>query len=82
MKDNDSLTNDMIASETLAKEGKTIAGKQVLLMVYASYKTSVESGTVFDVMDVLAAELHGNRMEHFLHRRDIQGYSRARWAHA
>ena len=39
-------------------------------MVYASYKTSVENGAVFDVMDVIAAELHGNHMEHFLHRWD------------
>ena len=53
VKDNDSLKNDiMIATETLAKEGERIAGRQVLLMVYASYKTCVENGTVFDVMDV------------------------------
>ena len=69
MKDDGSLKNDiMIATETLAKEGKRIAGRQVLLMVYASYKTSVESGTVFDVMGVIAVELHGDHMEHFLHR--------------
>ena len=37
-------------------------------MVYASYKTCVENGTVFDVMDVTAVELHGNHMEHFLRR--------------
>ena len=39
-------------------------------MVCASYKKSVENGTVFDVMDAIVAELHGNHMEHFLHRRD------------
>ena len=39
-------------------------------MVYASYKTGVENGTVFDVMDVIAVELHGNHMQHFLHRWD------------
>ena len=34
VKDSDSLRNDvMIAAETLAKEGKSIAGRQVLLMV-------------------------------------------------
>ena len=71
MKDSDSLKNDvMIATEWLAEEGKIIAGRQVLLMVYASYKTSVENGTVFDVMGVIAVELHGNHMEHFLHRWD------------
>ena len=53
VKDNDSLKNDIdIEMETLAKQGKMIAGRQVLLMVYASYKTSVEDGTVYDVMDV------------------------------
>ena len=71
VKDNDSLKNDiMIATETLAKLGRRIAGRQVLKMVYDSYKTSVENGTVFDVMDVIAVELHGNHMEHFLHRWD------------
>ena len=71
VKDNDSLKNDiMIATETLAKLGKRIAGRQVLQMVYDSYRTSVENGTVFDVMDVIAVELHGNHMEHFLHRWD------------
>ena len=71
MKDNDSLKGDiMIATETLAKEGKRIAGRQVLLMVYSSYKTIVENGAVFDVMDFIAVTLHGNHMEHFLHRRD------------
>ena len=60
----------MIELETLAKLGKRIAGRQVLLMVYASYQAGVENGTVFDVMDVIAAELHGNHMEHFLHRWD------------
>ena len=71
VKDNDSLKNDiMIATETLAKAGKRIAGRQVLYMVYDSYKTSVANGTVFDVMDVIAVELHGNHMEHFLHRWD------------
>jgi len=60
----------MIATETLAKAGKRIAGRQVLYMVYDSYKTSVANGTVFDVMDVIAVELHGNHMEHFLHRWD------------
>ena len=70
-KDNDSLKNDiMIATETLAKEGERIAGRQVLLMAYASYKTSVENGTVFDIMDVISVELHGNHMELFLHRWD------------
>ena len=47
----------MIATEALAKEGQRIAGRQVLLMVYAYYKTSVDNGTVFDVMDVIAVEL-------------------------
>ena len=71
VKDNDRLKNDiMIATETLAKLGKRIAGRQVLKMVYDSYKTSVGNGTVFDVMDVIAVELHGNHMEHFLHRWD------------
>ena len=65
------LKNDiMIATETLAKLGRRIAGRQVLKMVYDSYKASVENGTVFDVMDVIAVELHGNHMEHFLHRWD------------
>ena len=69
VKDNDSLKNDiMIATETLAKLGKRIAGRQVLKMVYDSYKTIVENGTVFGVMGVIAVELHGNHMEHFLHR--------------
>ena len=71
VKDSDSLKNDVtIATQTLAKEGQIIAGRQVLLMVYASYKTSVVNGTVFDVTDVIAAELHGNHMEHSLHRWD------------
>ena len=39
-------------------------------MVYKSYKTNVENGTVYDVMDVIAVELHGNHMEHFLRRWD------------
>ena len=71
VKDNDSLKNGiMIATEPLAKEGKRIAGRQVLQMVYASYKTSIEDGTVLDVMGVMAAELHGTCMGHFLHRWD------------
>ena len=71
VKDNDSIKNDVdIGTETLATQGKRVAGRQVLLMVYASYKTSVENGTVLDVMDVIAIELHGNHMEHFLHRWD------------
>ena len=71
VKDNDCLKSDiMIETETLAKQGKRIAGRQVLQMVYASYRTSVENGTVFDVMGVIAVELYGNQMEHFLHRWD------------
>ena len=58
-----------------------IAGRQVLLMVYSFYKTSVDNGTVYDVEDVIAATLHHNQMEHFLHRWD-QGDFRARRAHA
>ena len=54
-----------IETETLAKQGKIFAGRQVLQMVYKSYKTNVEKRTVYDVMDVIAAELHGNQMEHF-----------------
>ena len=42
----------------------------MLQMVYKSYKTNVEHCTVYDVMDVIAAELRGNQMEHFLHRCD------------
>ena len=71
VKGNDSLKNDIdIETETLAKQGERIAGRQVLLMVYASYKTGVENGTVYDVMDAIAVELHGNRMEHFRLRWD------------
>ena len=71
VKDNDSLKSDIdIETETLAKQGKRIAGRQVLLMVYKSYRTNVENGTVYDVMDVIAVELHGNHMEHFIHRWD------------
>ena len=70
-KDNNSLKNDIdIETETLAKQGKRIAGRQVLQVVYKSYKTNVENGTVYDVMDVIAVELHGNHTEHFLHRWD------------
>ena len=70
VKDN-SLKSDIdIETETLAKQGKRVAGRQVLLMVYKSYKTTVENGTVYDVMDVIAVELHGNRMEHFIRRWD------------
>ena len=71
VKDNDSLKIDMdIETETLAKQGQIIAGGQVLLMVYRSYKTYVENRTVSDVMDVIAVELHGSHMEHFLQRWD------------
>ena len=71
VKDNSSLKSDIdIETETLAKQGKRIAGRQVLQMVYKSYKTNVENSTVYDVMDVIAVGLHGNRMEHFLHRWD------------
>ena len=71
VKDNNSLKSDIdIETGTLAKQGKIIAGRQVLQMVYRSYKTNVGHGTVYDVMDVIAVELHGNRMEHFLHRWD------------
>ena len=67
VKDNNSLKSDIDSeTETLAKQGKIIAGRQVLQMVYKSYKTNVENGTVYDVMDVIAVELHGNRMERFL----------------
>ena len=69
VKDNNSLKSDIdIETETLAKQGKRIAGRQVLQMVYKSYKTNVENGTVYGVMDVIA--LHVNHMEHFLHRWD------------
>ena len=71
VKDNDSLKSDIdIETETLAKQGKRIAARQVLLMVYRSYKTNVENGTVYDVMDAIAVEPHSNHMEHFLHRWD------------
>ena len=71
VKDNNSNKSDIdIETETLAKQGKIIAGRQVLQMVYRSYKTNVENGTVYDVMDVIAVELHGNHMEHFLHSWD------------
>ena len=71
VKDKNSLKSDIdIETETLAKQGKRVAGRQVLQMVYKSYKTNVENGTVYDVMDVIAVELHGNQMEHFLHRWD------------
>ena len=71
VRDNHSFKSDIdIETETLAKQGKRIAGRQVLQMVYKSYKTNVENGTVYDVMDVIAVELHGNQMEHFLHRWD------------
>ena len=71
VRDNNSLKSGIdIETETLAKQGKIIAGRQVLQMVYKSYKTNVENGTVYDVMDVIAVELHGNQMEHFLHRWD------------
>ena len=71
VKDNNRFKSDIdIETETLAKQGKIIAGRQVLQMVYKSYKTNAENGTVYDVMDAIAVELHGNRMEHFLHRRD------------
>ena len=67
VRDNNSLKSDIdIETETLAKQGKRIAGRQVLQMVYKSYKTNVENGTVYDVMGVIAVELHGNPMEHFL----------------
>ena len=39
-------------------------------MVYKSYETNVENGIVYDVMDVIAVELHGNHMAHFFHRWD------------
>ena len=71
VKDNNSLKSDIdIETETLARQGKRIAGRQVLQMVYKSYKTNVENGTVYDVMDVIAVELHGNHMEHFIQRWD------------
>ena len=70
-KDNDSLENDIDKeTDTSAKQGKRVAGRQVLLMVYTPYKTIMENGTVFDIMDVIAVELHGNHMEHFLRRWD------------
>ena len=47
-----------------------IAGRQVLLMVYSFYKTSVDNGTVYDFEGVIAVTLHHNQMEHFLHRWD------------
>ena len=59
-----------IETETLAKQGKRIAGRQVLQTVYKPYRTNVEHGTVYDVIDVIAVELHGNHMEHFPHRWD------------
>ena len=69
VKDNNSLKSDIdIEIETLAKQGKRIAGRQVRQIVYKSYKTNVENGTVYGVMDAIAVELHGNHMEHFLHR--------------
>ena len=71
VKDNNSLKSDIdIETETLAKQGNIIAGRQVLQMVYKSHTTNVENGTVSDVMDVIAVELHGSRVEHFLHRWD------------
>ena len=47
----------MIAIETLAKKDMRIAGRQVLLMVYLLYKTSVDNGAVYDVEDVIAVTL-------------------------
>ena len=59
-----------IETETLAKQGLRIAGRQVLQMVYKPCTTNVENDTVYDVMDVIAVELHGDHMEHFFHRWD------------
>ena len=71
VKDNNSFKSDIdIETETLAKQGKRIAGRQVPQMVYKSYKTNVEHGIVYDVMDIIAVESQGNHMEHFLHRWD------------
>ena len=71
VKDNNSLKSDIdIETETLAKQGKRIAGWQVLQMVYKSYKTNVDNDIVYDVMDVIAVELHGNHLEHFIQRWD------------
>ena len=71
VKDSNSLKSDIdIETETLAKQDKRIAGRQVLQTVYKSYKTNVENCIVYDVMDVIAVELHGNHMGHFLHRWD------------
>ena len=79
VKDADSLKNDiMIETETLAKQGKRIAGMQGLLMVYASYKTSVENGTVYDVMDVIAVELRTWQPHGAMPPQVGQGCSRAR----
>ena len=71
VKDNNSLNSDIdIETGTLAKQGKRVAGRQVLQIVYKSYKTNVENCTVYGVMDVIADESHGNHMEYFPHRWD------------
>ena len=80
VKDNSSLKSDIdIETETLAKQVKRIAGRQVLQMVYKSCETN---GTVFDVMDAIAVELHGNHTYGAFHPQMGQGYPWALWAYA
>ena len=71
VKDHANLRNDiMLRTEALAKEGKMIAGRQVLKMVNPYFRTDVENGSVYDIEDIIAVHLHGNNMENFLQRWD------------
>ena len=60
----------MISTETLVNEGKMIAGRQVLMVLYEYYKPDVENCTVYDIEDVIAVSLHNNDMEGFLQKWD------------
>ena len=69
MKGQTNLRNDiMVKTETLAKEGKMVASRQVLMMVYAYSKTDVENGSAYDIEDIIVVTLRHNQMEHSLQR--------------
>ena len=71
VKDHANLRNDiMLQTEALAKNGKMIAGRQVLYMVYSYFRTDVENGSVYDIEDIIAVTMYNNNMEHFLQRWD------------
>ena len=56
--------------EEYAKQGKMFRGRQALFMVYQAMKVSEQAGALFDITDLMAVRLNGDKLEGFLNSWD------------